>query len=156
MQALTAAAENAERALWHAAGQRTQTNAGAVTDPAALAQTLPADGLLIAYTEALDAQLAHQSMSLERPVVEEWFAFTLARGGQAQLHRIGNIRELTAQARAWYADLRNPSSDLAQLRRDGDPLRRALLDPLLAGNEARHLFIVPEGELFRISFAALP
>ena len=156
MQVLTAAAEDAERALWHAAGQRAQAIPAAITDPAALAQSLPADGLLIAYTEALDPQLAHKSMSLERPVVEQWFAFTLASGGKPQLHRIGNIRELTAQTRAWYVALRNPNSNLAQLRRDGEPLRRALLDPLLAGNDARHLFIVPEGELFRISFAALP
>lgn len=156
MKALTTAAEDAERALWRAAGQRTQATVSGHADPAALAQALPADGILIAYTDGLDPQLAHKPMTLERPSADTWFAFTLGAGGKPQLRRVGDIGEISAQARAWYGGLRNPRSDLAQLRRDGDRLRRLVLDPLLAGTRARRLFIVPEGELFRVSFAALP
>ena len=35
-------------------------------------------------------------------------------------------------------------------------MRRALLDPFVDASAPQHLFVVPEGELFRVSFAALP
>ena len=62
----------------------------------------------------------------------------------------------SAQLRAWYQDLRNPAADVTRLHRNGLALRQALLDPVAAIDAGRHVFIVPEGELFRLSFAALP
>ena len=112
--------------------------------------------MLIAYTEALDPGAAHKSLLLERATPDQWFAFTLDPAGKVQLRHLGAIDALTGQARAWYVGLRNPKSDPAQLRRDGEQLRRAVLDPLLAGTRAQRLFVVPDGELFRVSFAALP
>jgi len=151
---LTAAAENAERALWQAAGQRDLSNA--VSEPAALAQALPADGLLLAYSDGVDPDLDHLPVTLNALEATEWFAFTLAPGAKPRLTRVGGIAESSAAVRNWYVGLRNPKSDPAQLRADGLALRRAVLDPPLAGRQPKHLFIVPEGELYRVSFAALP
>jgi len=151
---LTAAAENAERALWQAAGQRDLSNA--VSEPAALAQALPGDGLLLAYSDGVDPDLDHLPVTLNALEATEWYAFTLAPGAKPRLTKIGGIAESSAAVRSWYVGLRNPRSDPAQLRSDGLALRRAVLDLPLAGRQPKHLFIVPEGELYRVSFAALP
>jgi CHAT domain-containing protein/tetratricopeptide (TPR) repeat protein len=152
---LTGVAESAERALWHQCGQHNDGLGQVAVDLGELAHALPRDGTLIAYSEGISADRNHLPVTLDRPVADDWYAFTLHADGKPRLMRLGGIHELTAQARAWYVDLRNPKSDPAQLRRDGDTLRRAVLDPLLDRN-AQRLFIVPEGELYRLSFAALP
>jgi CHAT domain-containing protein len=71
------------------------------------------------------------------------------------LLRIGRIDALTAQTRAWYAGLRDPQSDTAQLRARGEDLRRDLFGRI-DGLAKSTLFVIPFGDLFRISFAALP
>jgi len=156
MKALTAAAEDAERALWHQCGQHNDGVGTAAVDLAELAHALPEDGELIAYSEGITSESAHVPVTLDRPVADDWYAFTLRADGKPRLRRVGAIRELSAQVRAWYVNLRNPNSDAAQLRRDGELLRRSVLDPLLAAAPAQRLFIVPEGELYRVSFGALP
>jgi CHAT domain-containing protein/tetratricopeptide (TPR) repeat protein len=156
MQQLTAATEAAERALWRASGQHVVDTGAAATTPADLARALPADGQLIAYSDGMTTDLSRMPATVDHPAPEDWYAFSLHPDGKAQLRRLGSISELTAQARAWYVDLRDPHSDPAQLRRDGTALRQSVLDPLLAANPVQRLFIVPEGELYRVSFAALP
>ena len=156
LQALTAAAEDAERALWHQCGQHDDGVGKGAVDLADLAHALPADGALLAYTEGIAAEPNRVPITLDRPAAEDWYAFTLRADGKPHLLRVGAIHELSAQVRAWYVGLRNPKSDAAQLRRDGEVLRRSVFDPLLAAAPAQRLFIVPEGELYRVSFAALP
>ena len=156
LKELTAAAEVAERALWHQCGQHGENLTQPTTELDQLTRALPADAALIAYSEGIHPDPRHLPVTLDRPVATDWYAFTLHADGKPRLQRLGGIAELTARTRAWYVGLRNPKSDLAQLRRDGDELRRAVLDPLLAQGDAQRLFFVPEGELYRVSFAALP
>jgi len=151
---LKAEAERAERALWHGA-ERAPADAGA-GDAGALARALPADSALVAYTEGVAAEPARALTAGGGSPPEDWYAFVLGPDAQPALRRIGSIAALSAQARAWYADLRDPTTVAARLTADGAALRAALLDAALAGARPKHLFIVPEGELFRVSFAALP
>jgi CHAT domain-containing protein len=156
MARLTAAEETAERALWRSTGQHAVPAARAVADLADLARALPVDGLLIAYSDGLGADRNRVSAMLDKSPASDWYAFTLHHDGQPQLRIVGAADALSAQVRAFYLDLRNPASSLAKLRRDGEDVRHAVLDPLLADRKTAHLFVVPEGELYRLSFAALP
>ena len=153
---LMAESERAERALWTHAVVPEDGIASPTASIDDIARALPADGLLIAYTEGVVNDPARQLRAGDKQTPEDWYAFALRHDGKPQLRRVGNIEALSAQARAWYLELRNPASDLARVRRDGNELRQFLLDPIMGDNSARHLFVVPEGELYRLSFAALP
>lgn len=123
---------------------------------AALAKALPADGMLIAYSEGVAADPARLLIAGQQMVPEDRYAFMLDGRAAPRLVRVGAIRALSAQIHAWYKQLREPASDTARLRRNGLELRRALFDSLDLGHPANHVFVVPEGELYRASFAALP
>ncbi len=148
-------AEEAERAMWPRQLARRQAAASSIPI-ADLKRALPEDGLLIAYTEGVSSQPSRAMPAGDQLVPEDWYAFCLDRSGALRLRRIGNIRALSAQIRAWYLDLRSPTSDLATLRADGFALRHAVLDPFVGNRRVGHLFVIPEGELYRMSFAALP
>lgn len=155
LQALRQQAEVAERALWpHEAAS--PEHASRVPAVAELAQALPEDGLLIAYSEGVARDPARALTAGQQQDPEDWYAFVLDHRGAAQLVRVGKIRAVSAQIHAWYLDLRNAASDPARLRADGLALRRAVYDPLVGLNHPEHLFVIPEGELYRINFAALP
>lgn len=156
MAQLRADTENAERALWHQSGRDPGTALAKSMEITAMAQTLPADGLLIAFSEGIGADSATLLAAGDKPAPEDWYAFALGANAQPTLRRVGNIQALSAQVRAWYQDLRSPAADVARLRRNGLALRQTLLDPIVALAAQRRVFIVPEGELFRLSFAALP
>lgn len=156
MSELQAAAEAAERALWAKLGRRQDDPAEAAKPVADLAQALPKDGLLIAFTEGVSREAARIVNAGVAQAPEDLYAFVLRPRAAPKLLRIGRAEALAAQTRAWYAALRDPRSDPAQLRRHGDELRHDLFDPLGALASRQTLFVVPVGELFRVNFAALP
>ncbi|QBB71460.1 CHAT domain-containing protein [Pseudolysobacter antarcticus] len=148
--------ETAEHDLWDKAGRHVVPDVNVTPAIADLARALPADGLLIAFTEGVADAPARILVAGNKSAPEDWYAFSLASNAPPQLRRIGVIDAISAQVRAWYGELRNPHSDLAQLRRSGLTLREQLVDPFVSADQKRSLFVVPEGELFRVSFAALP
>ena len=160
LEQLRAAAEQAERTVWDRTGNRAGYHGDAPsvrpTAIADLSRALPADGLLLAFTEGVTGDPARLLKAGGEQTPEDWYGFALGADGNPRLHRIGRIEALSAQVHAWYAGLRDPGSDPARLRRNGLALKQQLLDPFITGDSARRLFIVPEGELFRVSFAALP
>jgi CHAT domain-containing protein/tetratricopeptide (TPR) repeat protein len=161
MAQLRSESESAERALWersghHPADHYQDAGAGSAVEIADLAHALPDDGALIAFTDGVAVDSASSLAVDDDRAPEDWYAFVLGANGQPSLHRIGRVDALTAEAHAWYQELRDPASDQAQLRRHGLALRQALLDRIIGSTSKHHLFIVPEGELFRVSFAALP
>jgi len=147
--------ESTERALWLRIGRDPNEGAAHGADIADLAKNLPDGGRLLAFSEGVAADTAGALAAGEKPTPDFWYAFVLGKNGKPELQRVGRIDALSAQVRAWYARLRDPDADTAALRRDGLALRHVLFDPFVVrGTNA--LFIVPEGELFRVSFAALP
>jgi CHAT domain-containing protein len=87
---------------------------------------------------------------------EDWFAFVLDGRGKPKLFRVGNIKAISAEVDSWYGELRDPTTSVNKLRIHGESLRKQLLDPLVSPKAGETLFIVPDGELYRVSFAALP
>ncbi len=156
MAQLRAESENAERGLWERAGHHPGSGAANSMGVADLAHALPADGVLIAFTEGVADDPARLMVAGDQLTPEDWYAFSLSADSQPSLRRVGGIDALTAEVNAWYMELRDPASDPAQLRNNGLALRQTLLDHVIGSAAKRQLFVVPEGELFRVSFAALP
>lgn len=156
MAELQSAADAAERELWAKLGYEQADLAAAATPVADLAKALPADGVLIAFSEGVGTDAARIVNAGTPQAAEDLYAFVLRPHAAPSLLRIGRIDALTAQARAWYRGLRDPHSDLAQLRARGEALRRDLFGALDGPASKQTLFVIPFGDLFRVSFAALP
>lgn len=156
MEELQAAAEDAERALWARLGRRRDDLAVGAQPVAALAGALPQDGVLVAFTEGVSRDPARIVSAGAAQAPEDLYAFVLRPHAAPTLQRIGRSDALGAQTRAWYAALRDPRSDIAQLERRGEELRHDLFAPLGALANRQTLFVVPVGELFRVNLAALP
>lgn len=153
--ALSQQAEEAERAMWPRgiSGRQVPAAPPSVDN---LARALPDDGLLIAYAEGVASDPSRLLPAGDQVVPEDWYAFSIDHKGSLRLVRLGDIRALSAQIHAWYLDLRSPDADPDILRQDGFAVRRALLDPIPGSRGAGHLFVMPEGEMYRMSFSALP
>ncbi len=150
------AAEASERELWAKLGYRQDDLAAAATSVDELSAALPKDGLLIAFTEGVGSEPARVVNAGAAQPAEDLYAFVLHSGGKPALQRIGRIDAVAAQTRAWYGLLRDPHSDAEKLRQRGNDLRRDLLGAIEGLAARPSLFVVPTGELFRVSFAALP
>jgi len=155
MAELQGAAEAAERALWAKLGYQQAELVAAATPVSELARALPADGVLVAFSEGVGNDAARIVNAGTPQAAEDLYAFVLRPHAQPGLLRIGRIDALTAQTRGWYGGLRDPQSDTAQLHARGEDLRRDLFGRI-DGLAKSTLFVIPLGELFRISFAALP
>ena len=155
LEALRQQAEAAERALWPH-GVSLGGIAGHAPSVGELAKALPENALLIAYSEGVAPNPAQLLTAGDKPLPEDWYAFEIDRRGSPRLVRVGNIKALSAQIHAWYLDLRSPESDPERLHTDGLAVRRAVFDPVVPGRHPARLFVVPEGEIYRINFAALP
>jgi CHAT domain-containing protein len=156
MSELQSAAEASERALWAKLGYRQDDLVAAAKPVADLANALPDDGLLVAFSEGVgnDAARIVNAGSPQPP--EDLYAFVLRPRAAPTLARVGSLNALSAQTRAWYGGLRDPRSDAALLRTRGEDLRRDLFGNVAGPMAKRSLFVVPVGDLFRVSFAALP
>jgi CHAT domain-containing protein len=111
--------------------------------------------VLVAFSEGVGNDAARVVNAGRPQAAEDLYAFVLRPHAAPNLLRIGRIDALTAQTRAWYGGLRDPQSDTAQLRARGEDLRRDLFGRI-DGLAKSTLFVIPFGDLFRISFAALP
>jgi CHAT domain-containing protein/tetratricopeptide (TPR) repeat protein len=155
MAELRGDAESAERALWLRIGRDPNEAIAKGIEISDLAKNLPRDARLLAFSEGIASEAAGALAAGDKPAPDLWYAFVLGADAKPKLQRVGSIDALSAQVREWYGRLRDPDADAAALRRTGLALRHALFDPFVGKND-KSLFIVPEGELFRVSFAALP
>jgi CHAT domain-containing protein/tetratricopeptide (TPR) repeat protein len=118
-----------------------------------VASSLPRNCALVAYT------LAGDSSRLS------YTAFVLAgRGESPRVLRIGPASGIDARVSGWLADVTRsgsrgisvPASARASLD-SGVSLRRAIWDPIAPYvSTAKRVFIIPEGAINLVSFAALP
>ncbi len=83
------------------------------------------------------------------------YAF-VRRDGATTLAALGDSEKIEFTIAYWNRLLRDPKSDLTQLSEAGRAVRAAIWDPLAIGNSAQHVFVVPDGALYRVNFAALP
>jgi len=155
MAELQGAAEAAERALWAKLGYEQADLVAVATPIGDLARALPGDGVLVAFSEGVANDAARVVNAGAPQAAEDLYAFVLRPHSAPNLLRSGRIDALTAQTRAWYGGLRDPQSDAKQLHDRGENLRRDLFGRI-DGLAKSTLFVIPFGDLFRISFAALP
>jgi len=156
MHELQSAAEAAERALWTRLGYQQDDPAGAARAPEELSRALPKDGVLIAFTQGVARDAARIVNAGVPQTAEDLYAFVLRAGAAPSLLRIGGVAAVSGQVHGWYSLLRDPHSDPAQLLRRGADLRDELLGHVDGIDAGKTLFVIPTGELFRVSFAALP
>lgn len=153
---MRSATELAERQFWDRLGSNPGDDQARAPTATELAAALPADGVLVALAEGVAADPAWPLIAGRTQLPEDWYAFVLGADGNTRLVRLGRIETISAQTRAWYAELRDPNSDIAELRRRGSQLRQALLDPLAVMDKPHRVFFVPDGEMFRVNLEALP
>ncbi|MEM7582265.1 MAG: CHAT domain-containing tetratricopeptide repeat protein [Acidobacteriota bacterium] len=124
-----------------------QRVAGAGFDEVSAA--LPKGAALVAYARF------ERTWSASETVESSYLAFVGSPQGDTRVFDLGSARELDRHVEAWRDQLQRYSE--RRYRRAGAALRRAIWDPLSASLEgAERVFVVPAGELHRVSFAALP
>ena len=124
---------------------------------------LPEAAQLLAFARFSDPLLELSQRRLRaqtsRPIVSDatrYVALTRARTlASLRVVELGSAAEIDAAVEQWQAAMRQDKEDAA--RRAGLALRERIWDPLAAvTGEAKLLLIVPDGELHRVDFAALP
>jgi len=132
--------ERAEQALAAASAPFRRELAARRVGLAEVEAALPADGALVAFLRSEDRYLAFVlAPELERPAIRA----------------LGPEREIEDRIARWRREVTGHSE--TRYRRAGERLREAIWDPvapLTAG--ARRVFVVPDGALHLVSFAALP
>jgi CHAT domain-containing protein len=130
---------------------------GTAIDIDALRKDLPADSALVwlhdlrhrkPYDFANDA--------VDRRAAETWAFILPAGNAPIRPLRLGSAVAIAADLAAWQAQLGNPSSSLARVRELGGRLAQAVWQPIADSTKATRVFIVAEGPLLRLPWAALP
>lgn len=149
-----------------------QSLAGAGLDD--VARTLPADAALISFvryartpiTDPNGQSATVASAAPRRPPVPSYLVFVVRPGRPPEAIRIGTAAWIDGLVAQWRADIvqdalspavpaAGPTAPAA--RASGAALRHAIWDPLVAHLEgARHVFVVPDGDVTMVPLAALP
>ncbi|MDC8012227.1 CHAT domain-containing protein [Tahibacter soli] len=137
---------DALRASVDAAVEKLGTSAGTTRPPlAALLAAMPDGGRLVAYVATPPAPNEKSKL----------YAFVAAAGAAPRLVDLGDEAALDALAQRWQGLVVDAHSDAAALREAGAALRRRVFDPLSLAPSGR-TFVVADGGLHRLNFAALP
>jgi CHAT domain-containing protein/Tfp pilus assembly protein PilF len=122
-------------------------------------KALPSDSALVAFA-------SYRTYSQSREAAEKRIvAFVYSMGSKVAAVPIGSEKDLEALVLAWRkelireaeADGRSSRRNEASYRRAGEALRRQIWDPVAPRcGEAKRVFVVPDGDLHLVNFAALP
>ncbi|HEX3895976.1 MAG TPA: CHAT domain-containing tetratricopeptide repeat protein [Rudaea sp.] len=77
-------------------------------------------------------------------------------GAGVRIVALGDSGIIARDVNAWYALMRDPNAAADTLRQAGLAVRTSIWDPVIHAGSGKHVFIVPDGALFRADFAALP
>lgn len=149
------ALDQAERAL----AQQVRAVAQAL-DPgadrvAALKSVLPRGSTLIAYVQF--KQDPWQPENTAQTASEgRYYAYVLSASEPATLTDLGSGTRIEAAVARWQDALRDPRSSELELKQAGRALRRLVLDPLPIPTQLSRHYIVPAGDLYRVSWLPLP
>lgn len=151
---LTAAREALERAE-QALAEKTHGVADAsAIDMAALRVALPASSALVGFVSSRNDPWRNDFASMPHPA--KYYAFRLASGGSPALIDLGDADAMDAAVRDWTAALRDPARAAADVDALGGDVARRLWQPLGLDDGLHHIYVVPEGELHRLAWLALP
>lgn len=150
------AADRAERALARRLDGLARARAQRATTVQALAQALPADAALVVQVLLRNGRPEAFDRTLRPERFARRVAFVLTPDAPPRLVDLGQAAPIEALARSWHRSLRDPNVAEDRLRAQGARLRQAVLDPLALPASTRRLFLVADGALARVAFAALP
>lgn len=145
------ALERAEQAL---AAQTHALDPSAPVDLAALRRNLPKDAALVGFVLARGDPWGNDYASARHP--QHYYAFRLEGAAPVALVDLGDALAIDAAMRDWSAALRDPARSLADVDALGADVARRVWQPLGIGAGMRRVFIVPDGELHRVAWLALP
>lgn len=124
-----------------------------------LAAALPDGAALVGFTRYALVRWRGGRQELDDRIA----AFVLRKGGRPEVVVVGETDHVDSLCHAWRAEMRaiTRTDDVAARERDAErvglALRRLVWDPIAARiGDAKRVFVVPEGELHLIDFAALP
>ncbi|MEO8671349.1 MAG: CHAT domain-containing protein [Tahibacter sp.] len=121
---------------------------------AQLLRALPAESSLLAYVKDSTIPLLDKAATGSAHA-SRLFVFVVTDKSQPRLLDLGDSAAVDALAERWYGGLLHPNAPVEELRSAGLALRARIFDPLELANSSR-LLIVPDADLFRVNFAALP
>lgn len=150
------AADRAERALARRLDGLARARAQRATSVRSLAQALPADAALVVQVLLRNGRPEAFDRTLRPERFARRVAFVLTADAPARLVDLGPAAPIEALARGWHRSLRDPSVAEDRVRAQGQRLRAAVLDPLALPASTRRLYLVADGALARVAFAALP
>jgi len=139
--------------------ERTSAGIADVALPALL-ERQPRQSALVAYFVADQFDLeadARSDPQVRRSATSQHSVYAFVRqAGRTRLVRLGDSASIEFKIDYWNRLLRRPTGDLEQLTAAGRAVREAVWDPLAIGHDFANVFVVPDGALYRVSFAALP
>ena len=126
----------------------------------ALLQQQPAASALVAYfvTDQFDLDANARSNPQTHGMVKSphsLYAF-VRQNGATKLVSLGDRDVIEFKIAYWNRLLRDPKSDMAKLSEAGRAVREVIWDPLGIEKIATQVFVIPDGALYRVNFAALP
>lgn len=151
LAAIREALERAEQALAAKAGGLGDSSD---TSVAALRAALPPDSALVGFVVSRNDPWGNDYLSVPHPA--KYYAFRLAANTPPALIDLGDANALDAAVHDWNATLRDPARPTADVEAFGKDVARRLWQPLGLTDGLHRLFIVPEGELHRLAWLALP
>lgn len=148
--------ERAERRLAQALPQA-QVLARGATDLASLRAALP-EGAAVVWLRNLEhakpTDFANAAVEIEDP--DAWAFVLPARSGAVQAIPLGKAGPIVDALAAWQATLATPASTPELVRTRGRALADRVWSPIARAVDARRLFVLAEGPLLRLPWAALP
>jgi CHAT domain-containing protein/tetratricopeptide (TPR) repeat protein len=145
--------EHAERAI---AGSIRGLGDASPPDIAALRANLPAHSALVGFALSRDDTWTIDRTGVQHDPQQRYYAFRLDAASAPALIDLGDARELTAAVHDWTQSLRDPARAVADVEALGKEVAQRVWQPLALPAELHHVFIVPEGDLHRIAWLAIP
>ena len=126
-----------------------------VPDFAALRAAVPAGSALVGFTLGRSDPWSGNYAG-QRKLPPHYYAFHLTAMGEPTITDLGDAYAISAAIRDWTVALRNPARPLDAVNALGSDVRKKIWDPLALPQHLNHIFIVPDGQVYRVAWLALP
>ncbi|MBA8887061.1 tetratricopeptide (TPR) repeat protein [Dokdonella fugitiva] len=146
------ALDEAERALARRIGIDAHASSPVPLDVDRLREGLPADAALVAYAIA-DPRLPHDAHPAR---ARQLYAFVLRHADAPRIVDLGPADAATAAIHDWTVLLRDARSSESDVLALGTNVVQRIYDPLGLPDATRRVFAVPDGEVHRLAWYALP
>lgn len=156
LQNADAAVERSERALGESSATLLSALRPDMSTLAAVRAALPRNATLVSYASGNMRVPEEYALRRSMQRARDIYAFVAMPGMPPRLLRLGGEDEIAHQVKVWRELAGRPDSARAALDTAGKSLRAAIYDPLGLPAREASIVVVPDGELHRLAYAALP